>query len=392
MAGAARKAGARTPTGGKLKMKRVCHLSSVHRGLDIRIFRKECVSLARAGYETHLVIGATGTEVAEAARLDVMVHPTGCDMAASRIVRMSSQALHCYRMARALDADLYHFHDPELIPYGVMLAWAGKKVVVDVHEDLSADIDSKEWVPPLARRTLAVTSRAMEHFGARRFAAVIAATPFIGGLFRKVAERVVVVNNYPLAGELLTPRTGDMPRRNHVCYVGGIDAIRGIQQIVEALPHTNAMLHLAGPFCSEVLRTKLSSLPGWERVIYHGVLSRGEVAKLLSSSVAGLVTFLPEPNHVNAQPNKMFEYMSAGVPVIASDFSLWNELIEGARCGICVDPKSPAQIAAAIRHLCDHPLEAEWLGENGRRAVEEKYRWDREEEKLLSLYESLLNE
>jgi glycosyltransferase involved in cell wall biosynthesis len=371
-------------------MKRVCHLSSVHAGLDIRIYRKECVSLAGAGYDTHLVINASAEDVAEAAGRGVTVHRIGCGPGASRIARMSVHAWRCYRLAKELDADLYHFHDPELIPYGVLLAWSGKKVIFDVHEDLSADIHSKEWVPFAARRALAATSRALENFGARRFAAVVAATSYIGTLFKDVAERVVVINNYPLAGELVPAQPVDATQRNSVCYVGGIDAIRGIRQVVQALSDTDVTLHLAGCFSSDALQAGVSSLSGWERVKYHGILTREEVTKIFGMSLAGLVTFLPEPNHIHSQPNKMFEYMSAGIPVIASDFPLWNELIEGTQCGVCVDPNSPEEIAAAIRHLRNHPEEVARMGNNGRQAVEDKYRWDREEIKLVSLYRGLL--
>jgi glycosyltransferase involved in cell wall biosynthesis len=99
-----------------------------------------------------------------------------------------------------------------------------------------------------------------------------------------------------------------------------------------------------------------------------------------------LVTFLPSPNHIDAQPNKMFEYMSAGVPVIASHFPLWREIVEGNDCGVCVDPLNPEEIARAIDFLVSHPERAEEMGRNGQRAVWERYNWGNEEMKLISLY------
>ena len=107
--------------------------------------------------------------------------------------------------------------------------------------------------------------------------------------------------------------------------------------------------------------------------------------------MAGLVTFYPLPNHVDAQPNKMFEYMSSGLPVIASNFPLWKKIIEGNKCGLCVDPLDPAAIAKAIDYIVSHPDEARAMGENGKRAVYEKYNWGVESEKLISLYRSLCN-
>ncbi|MES2350025.1 MAG: glycosyltransferase [Pseudomonadota bacterium] len=121
-------------------MSKVCHFSSVHRGLDIRIYRKECVSLARAGHEVHLVIDATAAEVAEAAAAGVTLHRLAAANGGGRVRRMLLQAWRTYRIAKELDAQIYHIHDPELIPYGVLLARQGKQVILDLHEDLSADI------------------------------------------------------------------------------------------------------------------------------------------------------------------------------------------------------------------------------------------------------------
>jgi glycosyltransferase involved in cell wall biosynthesis len=121
-----------------------------------------------------------------------------------------------------------------------------------------------------------------------------------------------------------------------------------------------------------------------------GFLSRQEVKTLLAESMAGIVTFLPVPNHIDAQPNKMFEYMSAGLPVIGSHFPLWKEIIEGNNCGICVDPNQPEEIGKAIQYIFDHPKEAENMGINGIKAIEEKYNWRAEEQKLISTYQSIL--
>jgi len=131
-------------------------------------------------------------------------------------------------------------------------------------------------------------------------------------------------------------------------------------------------------------------MPGWQNVETLGYLDRNAVKSTLSRSMRGLVLFHPEPNHVNAQPNKMFEYMSAGIPVIASNFPLWKEIVEGTECGICVDPLNPKEIADAIRWIIEHPVEASRMGENGRKAVEERYNWGIEEKKLLELYNKIL--
>jgi glycosyltransferase involved in cell wall biosynthesis len=86
----------------------------------------------------------------------------------------------------------------------------------------------------------------------------------------------------------------------------------------------------------------------------------------------------------------MFEYMSAGIPVIASDFPLWREILSKAKCGLSVNPGRPLEIAKAIEFVLTHPAEAEGMGRNGREAVVRELNWQHQEQKLLALYKDLL--
>ncbi|SNS65662.1 Glycosyltransferase involved in cell wall bisynthesis [Noviherbaspirillum humi] len=371
-------------------MKKICHMSSAHHGLDIRIFRKECVSLAAAGFDTHLVINAAAADVSEAAGYGVTLHPLTYVPESRRFSRMSVHAWRCYSAAKKLDADIYHFHDPELMPYGLMLARAGKQVIFDAHEDLPGEIHSKDWVPLPARWILASAARWLQNFGVARLAAVVAATPFIGSLFDGIAKRVVVINNFPLIGELSPQSEDETNPRDSVCYVGGIDEIRGIREVVQAIGRTQSRLLLAGKFAKDAVRNEVMRYVGWSRVKEYGFVDRQKISEIMARSFSGLVTLHHVPNFVNSQPIKMFEYMSAGVPVIASNFPLWREVIEGNECGICVDQNDPEAIAAAIRHFHERPEEVARMGKNGRLAVESKYRWDCEEKKLVALYRDLL--
>lgn len=368
-------------------MTRVCHMSSAHWGLDVRIFYKECVSLAKAGYETHLVITASADDVKTAAVRKVILHalspPSG------RLARVVKQAWSCYRIARKIDADIYHFHDPELIPYGMLLKLTGKWVIYDVHEDLPRDILDKEWIPRWARKPVAVVAAAMEYVSARWFFTIVGATPHVTERFRKLNPRTVVVNNYPMPEEL-APATEARVRKRQICYVGGISKVRGIEPLIRALPLVpDVTLVLCGRFSENDFKAAMYAMPGWTRVDYRGLVDRDGVRRVLSESMAGIVTFLPAPNHFNAWPNKMFEYMSAELPVIASDFPLWRGIIDGAQAGICVDPQSPKAIATAICDLVDDPATVERMGKAGRRAVLEKYNWPIEAAKLIEFYRGL---
>ena len=140
---------------------------------------------------------------------------------------------------------------------------------------------------------------------------------------------------------------------DEIAYVGGISKIRGIQQVIDALDmtRTDIKLNLVGRFSDDKTYSLAQGSSGWPYVDELGQLDREQVKRVLEKSVAGLVTFLPVPNHIEAQPNKMFEYMSAGIPVIGSNYPLWRSIIEGNECGICVNPEDKKSIAQAIDKL-----------------------------------------
>lgn len=314
----------------------------------------------------------------------------GLPKAANRFKRVMNAPGLVYEKAVSLNADMYHLHDPELIRTGLRLKSLGKKVIFDFHEDVPKQMLSKPYLNSFLRRIIASVFSVYERAICCKFDGIIAATPFIRDKFLKINPHTVDINNFPLLGELdaQVPWTD---KRDEVCYVGGIAAIRGIREVIRAcgLLQSSARLNLAGKFSETSVEDEVKSLPGWARVNQLGFIDRGAVRDVLGRSVAGLVTFLPVPNHIDAQPNKMFEYMSSGVPVVASDFHLWRDIIEGNECGLCVDPLDPAAIAGAIDFLVRNPDVACRMGENGRQAVLQKYNWSIEEKKLFDFYESI---
>lgn len=370
---------------------RVCHLSSVHRGLDIRIAHKETATIARAGHEAHLVIQVSPAEIAEAAKLGIHLHvlelPQG-----SRFKRMTAGSLRAFNMARATSADIYHFHDPELIPYGLALKALGKRVIMDVHEDLAGQMMQKNWIRPGLRRVIGRTARALELFAARRFDAVVASSPGVANIFRGKARRLETVNNFAFVNELQVG-DGDVPwsSRTKIAYVGGISRIRGIHEAAQALVLAGGVhMLLAGEFLDPRERAAAAAEPGWQYIEELGLVNRKGVRDVMAQSFAGMLTLHPTPNHITVYAIKMFEYMSAGIPVICSTIPIWQSIIEETQCGICVDPMNPQQIADAIVYLKTHPEEAQRMGQNGRKAVLQRYNWDQEGRKLLALYDTVL--
>jgi glycosyltransferase involved in cell wall biosynthesis len=363
---------------------KIAHLTSAHPRHDIRIFVKECSSLAAAGHEVTLIVAdGLGEEICNGVRIHDVGPKTG-----GRFARMTGTVKRVYQAALKLRPDVVHFHDPELIPAGVRLKQAGIKVVYDVHEDVPRQILAKHWIPGAVRPLVSGGFETLEDWAARRFDAIVTSTPHIRKRFERLGAKAFDVCNFPILEELVRDTPWES-RRNEVCYIGGISRIRGIEPIVAALPDTSTRLNLAGPWSESDLKAMLTAQPGWARVNDLGILDRQGVAEVLARSKIGLVTLFPTPNYVDALPIKLFEYMAAGMPVIASDFPVWREIVADAGCGVLVDPQDAAAIATAINELLGDEDRMRQLGESGKRAVLSKYSWAAEADKLVALYASL---
>lgn len=308
----------------------------------------------------------------------------------NRFSRMTIAARNVYRAAKKLNAAVYHFHDPELIPFALRLQKQGKKVIYDVHEDIPRQIMAKYYIPELFKKLISYGTEKLENRAAASFSWIVTATPFIRRRFRKFNEHTTDICNFPLQEEF-TASAPYLNRPMQLCYIGSLTRARGILELIKAMETLPYNLHLCGTFAPPELRDEAMKLPGWNRVTEHGHSSRQVVHSVLESSRIGMVTLHPIINYVDAYPVKLFEYMMAGIPVIASDIPLWKQIVEEAGAGICVNPMDPEAIKNGIVTLMNNEALSKTMGEAGQRQVVSKYNWSQEEAKLLNIYHTLSN-
>lgn len=364
---------------------RIVQLTTVHRWDDVRIYHKISRSLADAGHEVHMVAPSPGTgEHPDPGHITMHWLPPS----RSRPSRLLN-AWRSVGAVRRTRPDVVHFHDPELIPTAFLLRCLGIRVVYDVHEDLPADIMQKEWIARLLRRPVSLAARLSEWCFTRLAAtAIVPVTAHIARRFPP--RRTVVVQNYPLLEELQLPEgSASSTASDSFVYIGGITRDRGGLEMIEAASLAGIPVNLVGPVVPPAFMRELESAAGETPANLVGLVPRAEVAARLADARASFVLFHPAPNHTNAQPNKLFESMSAGVPVIASDFPAWRRIVDGEQCGLLVDPLDPRAIAHAMTWMLQHQEDAEAMGRRGRKAVEERYNWESESMRLLDLYASL---
>lgn len=370
---------------GKIK---ICHMTSVHAPEDVRIFHKECVSLAQAGYEVYLVErGETYDKNG--------VHIVGVgEMPKSRWKRMTEGTKRVYQKALALDCDIYHLHDPELLPYARKLKRKGKKVVFDSHELTKEQIRGKKYIPGWAIAAVANAYGRYEEHILRQIDGVIFPC-LIKGQFPLAGKRKVLLNNVPRLSEFYYKYDSSIQKRERsLCMVGTVSKSRGITALVQAACLANSSVYIAGKANEVGYIEKLMQMPEAKSLHYLGIINRDQVCQLIQESEIGIAALLNEGQYgiLNNLPTKAYEYMSMGIPVILTKTPYNEQMVRQYNFGICVDPENTNEYAKAIQNLLDDHKKAKEMGSNGRKLIAERLNWEKEFETLNALYQDILSE
>jgi glycosyltransferase involved in cell wall biosynthesis len=376
-------------------MPKVCILSSVHQALDNRIFYREARSLQQSGCDVVLIAVHDGREVRDGVQIEPL----------PRVRRWQRPLLwlRLCRCALATGADVFHFHDPELlfvVPWLRLLT--GKPSVYDIHEQYADFISIKGYLPAWLRRTLGWTFAWLEPLLARLNSALIFADDQIAAAFAHIGRPQATLFNFPersFIDAAAAATRGGKERPPVVLHLGGHEQNRGallmieaFQQVLQAMPE--ARLLLVGPFFP----------PGLEAQVREDIARRGmegaititgrvpfhEVGNYLKQAAVGWVALQPVPKYQKNVPTKIFEYMAYGLPVVASDLRPIRPFVADGENGYRVTADDPQAHAEAILRLLGRPAEALAMGERGRELVRTRFNWDEMAQRLLALYRQLL--
>ena len=371
-------------------MLKVCHLTSVHPRNDVRVFHKECKSLAAAGYDTTLVVAdGLGEQLLDGVSIKDVGKPS------TRISRIFLSTWKVLKTGRKTKADVYHFHDPELIIASLFLSFKGEKVVFDVHENIVEQIKDKAWLSKPLRYIAAFLFQLLNRLAASFFAIIIAEHSYSNIYSRwKTKYPVTVVLNYPKLDSLKKFRSYNRSG-NEFFYIGGVTNQRGLDVTLEACSllqkqEIDFKIHFVGEVSDNTQMERFHDLK--DKVVFYGRMDLLDGYEISKRCIAGLAILKPIGNYMNSYPTKVFEYMSIGLPVITSEFKLYKEVVLNNGAGLCVDPTSAGKLAEIMVSFINQEYDIVNFGRQGVKSVKEKYSWQFEEKKLLNLYDKLLKD
>jgi glycosyltransferase involved in cell wall biosynthesis len=282
----------------------------------------------------------------------------------------------------------------------LLLIRQGKRVIYDIHEYYAQSMLTKSWIPSPARRVFSGMINLIERFAASKMTGIITVNQQMEAEFRKRNPNTIAIANYPPQWFIDKCGQRRAPIPNRIIYCGLVNEERGYQIIFDAMrlvrlqipqahclvigPIEESQTFAKHPRLSEVVDDRLG-------VIWGGNIQPEEVPVRLQTAQVCWLPLQSTRRFEDSEPIKLFEYMAAGCPIVASRLGSVTKIVEKTGCGILVSPSDAQSHANAIYYLLTHPKEAAEMGLRGQQAVEKEYNWASQEHKLLTFYDKIVS-
>ncbi len=368
-------------------MKKICHITTVHTRYDVRIFHKECKSLAKK-YNVYLIVAdGLKDETVE----NVKITDIGLRQA-SRLKRAKIDSKKALKKALELDCDLYHFHDPELIPIGVKLKKLGKQVIFDIHENTDLQILEKEWIPFVFRRILSKTYSLYEKYHINKFDMLIIPQNAMLEKFSKI-NKTAVIGNFPNRKINNNTDLKDSYNKFKLLYAGSINEARGLFNMLNLIKELKSInkeysLTIAGSIEDSMLE-KVKQYPEWEFVNYLGFISKEKIEAEYKKHTIGLIMFNNVGQYFMAYSLKLFEYMQNGMTIIMPNFGDWIAFNNTYKAGYNIDVHDSKATAKLIDSFTDDIFVNFKI--INKTTVNTDFSWESQEKKLFKIYTDILD-
>lgn len=375
-------------------MKKICHITTVHERYDVRIFVKELLSLSHR-YDCTLIAPGEHEETKDGIRI-IPIKKYKPEY--KRFLKTTREA---YKKAKEQRADLYHFHDPEFLPWAILLKFSGKKIVYDIHENHLSSIMNRDYLPKISRYIFCGIYWLLQEISFTLFDGIIVVVKEHMSSCPK--SKTILLPNYPELKLFKNLRLRDSKRGKdnvvNCLYLGGMTRIRGIYELIRAVILLNEKrvryrLNLIGRISEGSLEQFImESSQQYDFIVYHGRFERKKALELAGQNDIGIITVYPTKNNMISSPNKLFEYLALGLGVVASNFPKWHKILKDIDYVEYVDPQDINSIAEGIERLANKLKGAPpRFREDMRVFVFKDYSWESVESRLLELYERILND
>jgi len=370
----------------------VCHVISGYYRNDPRIFQRQCKSLKEVGFSVCIL---TNDNQPEEDLEGIPIYSTKNYWSnRSRILLFARKQF--FKRAIEINADIYQMHSPELLSLGIALKRAGKIVVYDAHEDLPKHIIEKDWLPRFTRKPLSFLVEKYMNYILRSYHAIISPHSHVVDNLMKINSKTTLITNFAKVLPIKEISLKEYTQRNQIiCYSGTVYLHSNQIPILDSLKELPDITYNIAGYCTPSYLEVLSNHEAYNQLNYIGRINWTDLNEFYNKARIGVVVIDYKMNLGGKRGthavNKIFEYMEAALPIICSDYDLWQEIIDEYECGICVEPGNVKQMTEAIVFLINNPEEAYIMGQNGRKAVHNKYNWNTQHEVYVKLFETLGN-